>query len=62
MNDYMAAYHDSLMLVGQVMREIARKNQSEMQMMEYVNSDYFRNVSFNGEKRRGLSVEMQIQT
>ncbi|KAM4524085.1 guanylyl cyclase C [Odontesthes bonariensis] len=48
MNDYMAAYHDSVLKLGQVMREIARKNQSEIQEMEYVNVNYFRNTSFNG--------------
>uniref|UniRef100_A0A8C7WLU1 Guanylate cyclase n=1 Tax=Oryzias sinensis TaxID=183150 RepID=A0A8C7WLU1_9TELE len=48
MNDYMAAYHDAVLLVGQVMRDIAIRNPAEMQGMEYVNTNYFRNVSFNG--------------
>ncbi|TDG98304.1 hypothetical protein EPR50_G00216840 [Perca flavescens] len=48
MNDYMAAYHDSVLLVGQVMRRIAKENQSEIQQMEFVNANYFRNISFNG--------------
>lgn len=50
MNDYMAAYHDAVLLVGQVMRDIAIRNPAEMQGMEYVNTNYFRNVSFNGEQ------------
>ncbi|XP_008434501.1 heat-stable enterotoxin receptor isoform X3 [Poecilia reticulata] len=48
MNDYMAAYHDSVLHIGNVMREIASKNQSEIQQMEFVNVNYFRNVVFNG--------------
>ncbi|XP_022598101.1 heat-stable enterotoxin receptor-like [Seriola dumerili] len=48
MNDYMAAYHDAVLLTGQVMREIAKKPQSEIQQMEFVNVNYFRNTSFNG--------------
>ncbi|XP_061565050.1 guanylyl cyclase C [Cololabis saira] len=48
MNDYMAAYHDSVLVIGQVMREIFRKNRSEIQQMEFVNVNYFRNTSFNG--------------
>ncbi|XP_054455023.1 guanylyl cyclase C [Anoplopoma fimbria] len=46
MNDYMAAYHDSVLLIGKVMREIARKPQSESQETNYFH--YFRNISFNG--------------
>uniref|UniRef100_UPI003AAA61E3 guanylyl cyclase C-like n=1 Tax=Centroberyx gerrardi TaxID=166262 RepID=UPI003AAA61E3 len=48
MNDYMAAYHDSVLLLGKVMREIYQKDPSEIQQMESVNVNYFRNVSFNG--------------
>ncbi|XP_028263500.1 heat-stable enterotoxin receptor-like [Parambassis ranga] len=48
MNDYMAAYHDSVLMIGQVMRDIAEKNQSEVQGMEFVNVNNFRNASFNG--------------
>lgn len=52
MNDYMAAYHDAVLLIGQVMRKIVEKNQSEIQQMEFVNVNYFRNISFNGKKLR----------
>ncbi|XP_068162241.1 guanylyl cyclase C [Antennarius striatus] len=48
MNDYMAAYHDAVLLIGQVMRRIIQKNQSEILQMEYVNANNFRNISFNG--------------
>lgn len=48
MNDFVAAYHDAVLLIGQVMRNIARQNQSQIQEMEYVNANYFRNVSFHG--------------
>ncbi|XP_078019732.1 guanylyl cyclase C isoform X2 [Epinephelus lanceolatus] len=48
MNDYMAAYHDSVLLIGQVMRDLIQNNQSEIQQMEYVNVNYFRDISFNG--------------
>ncbi|XP_053269862.1 guanylyl cyclase C [Pleuronectes platessa] len=48
MNDYMAAYHDSVLWVGQVMRLIAEKPPSEIQQMEYVNANFFRNTTFNG--------------
>uniref|UniRef100_UPI0037E8CC1A guanylyl cyclase C n=1 Tax=Semicossyphus pulcher TaxID=241346 RepID=UPI0037E8CC1A len=48
MNDYMAAYHDSVLLIGRVIREIVKQNKSEMQQMEYVNVNHFRNISFDG--------------
>ncbi|XP_069012160.1 guanylyl cyclase C [Embiotoca jacksoni] len=48
MNDYVAAYHDSVLLIGQVMREIAEKNQTELEQMEFMNVNYFRDISFNG--------------
>ncbi|CAG5910418.1 unnamed protein product [Menidia menidia] len=48
MNDYMAAYHDAVLKIGDVMREISKKNQSEIQEMEFVNVNYFRNTSFRG--------------
>ncbi|XP_019938666.2 guanylyl cyclase C isoform X2 [Paralichthys olivaceus] len=48
MNDYMAAYHDSVLWVGQVMRDIVEKPPSELQQMEFVNVNYFRNTTFNG--------------
>ncbi|CAJ1080629.1 LOW QUALITY PROTEIN: heat-stable enterotoxin receptor [Xyrichtys novacula] len=48
MNDYMAAYHDAVLLVGSLIREIVKKNQTEAQNMEYVNSNYFRNITFKG--------------
>ncbi|XP_070782878.1 guanylyl cyclase C [Enoplosus armatus] len=48
MNDYMAAYHDSVLLVGQVMREIHGKPQSKIQQMEFLSVKYFRNISFHG--------------
>lgn len=48
MNDYMAAYHDAVLRIGQVMREISSANQSEIQEMGFVNVNYFRNTTFNG--------------
>ncbi|XP_034000867.1 heat-stable enterotoxin receptor-like, partial [Trematomus bernacchii] len=48
MNDYMAAYHDSVLMIGEVMREIIEKNQSNNQQMEFVDVTKFRNTSFNG--------------
>lgn len=50
MNDYVAAYHDSVLLIGEVMREILKKTPSEIQQMEFVNVNYFRNISFNGKE------------
>lgn len=50
MNDYTAAYHDAVMLVGQVMREIVNKSQLEIEQMEFVNVNYFRNISFDGKE------------
>lgn len=55
MNDYMAAYHDAVLLIGQVMRKIISKNESEVEEMEFMNVNYFRNTSFNG-KREGAQV------
>ncbi|CAB1313043.1 unnamed protein product [Coregonus sp. 'balchen'] len=48
MNDYMAAYHDAVLLFGQVMRKLWNKPKSELNPMEVVNINHFRNVSFNG--------------
>ncbi|KAM9837381.1 guanylyl cyclase C [Aulostomus maculatus] len=48
MNDYMAAYHDSVLLIGRVMREIIQKPQAEIQQMPYVSVNYLRNTSFDG--------------
>lgn len=53
MNDYIAAYHDAVLLIGLVMRDIFRQNQSQIQEMEYVNVNYFRNISFNGREMDG---------
>ncbi|XP_041671715.1 heat-stable enterotoxin receptor isoform X2 [Cheilinus undulatus] len=48
MNDYMAAYHDAVLLVGERIRDILKKNPTEIQHMEYVNANYFRNITFSG--------------
>nr|XP_046232669.1 heat-stable enterotoxin receptor [Scatophagus argus] len=48
MNDYMAAYHDAVLLVGKVMRQIAGKSKMKIQQTEFVSVNYFRNISFNG--------------
>eukprot|EP00064_Thunnus_orientalis_P013342 superscaffoldBa00002157_g13381 len=47
MNDYIAAYHDSVLLIGRVMREIAQQPTSEIQQTQYTNVAYFRNTSFD---------------
>lgn len=54
MNDYVAAYHDAVLLVGQVMRQIIRNNQSHSQEMDFVSVNHFRNISFNG---RGMDQD-----
>ncbi|XP_029933944.1 heat-stable enterotoxin receptor [Myripristis murdjan] len=48
MNDYMAAYHDSVLLVGKVMSSILEKPMSEIQYIQSVNVNYFRNITFDG--------------
>uniref|UniRef100_A0A8C8JWY2 Guanylate cyclase n=1 Tax=Oncorhynchus tshawytscha TaxID=74940 RepID=A0A8C8JWY2_ONCTS len=48
MNDYMAAYHDAVLLFGQVMRKIWSKPESELNRTEVVNINHFRNISFDG--------------
>ncbi|XP_003961570.3 heat-stable enterotoxin receptor isoform X1 [Takifugu rubripes] len=48
MNDYIAAYHDAVLLIGQVMRKILSKNESDVEVMEFMDVNYFRNTSFNG--------------
>lgn len=54
MNDYMAAYHDSVLLTGQVLRKILGRPEGEIQDMDYVSVNYFRNITFEGkEERRG---------
>uniref|UniRef100_A0A8C5GXG3 Guanylate cyclase n=1 Tax=Gouania willdenowi TaxID=441366 RepID=A0A8C5GXG3_GOUWI len=46
MNDYMAAYHDSVLLIGIVMKEIAAQNHGDIHNLEVLNSKYFRNRTF----------------
>nr|XP_061807414.1 guanylyl cyclase C-like [Nerophis lumbriciformis] len=48
MNDYMAAYHDSVLLVSQVIKHILDNPQSEVHQRPYVSVNYLRNISFNG--------------
>ncbi|ROL51687.1 Heat-stable enterotoxin receptor [Anabarilius grahami] len=48
MNDYIAAYHDAVLLFRQVMRNIWNTAFSEIQDMESLSMNYFRNVSFKG--------------
>ncbi|XP_070973531.1 guanylyl cyclase C-like [Oncorhynchus clarkii lewisi] len=48
MNDYMAAYHDAVLLFGQVMKKIWSKPESELNHTEVVNINHFRNISFDG--------------
>ncbi|KAK9965522.1 hypothetical protein ABG768_004610 [Culter alburnus] len=48
MNDYIAAYHDAVLLFRQVMRNIWNTAFSEIQDMESFSMNYFRNVSFKG--------------
>uniref|UniRef100_A0A8C1BR20 Guanylate cyclase n=1 Tax=Cyprinus carpio carpio TaxID=630221 RepID=A0A8C1BR20_CYPCA len=48
MNDYIAAYHDAVLLFKQVMRTIWKMPSSDIQDMESVSMNYFRNVSFKG--------------
>ncbi|XP_076856487.1 guanylyl cyclase C isoform X2 [Brachyhypopomus gauderio] len=48
MNDYMAAYHDGVLLFGQVMRTIWSTPSSELTDTEAVNINHFRNISFKG--------------
>lgn len=43
----MAAYHDAVLLVGRVMRDI----RCDVEQMEFVNVNHFRNVVFNGEEQ-----------
>ncbi|KAK3559596.1 hypothetical protein QTP86_013563 [Hemibagrus guttatus] len=45
MNDYIAAYHDAVLLFGQVMRQIWK---TPVMDVDSVNINYFRNVSFKG--------------
>lgn len=59
MNDYMAAYHDAVLLIGQVMRKIISKNESEVQEMEFMNVNYFRNTSFNGKREEARVVDLR---
>ncbi|XP_056325505.1 guanylyl cyclase C [Danio aesculapii] len=48
MNDYIAAYHDAVLLFGQVMRNIQKTGSLDIQDMDSVSMNYFRNVSFEG--------------
>ncbi|KAM3859833.1 guanylyl cyclase C [Diretmus argenteus] len=48
MNDYMAAYHDSVILLGTVMRKIFDMLPSELQLMQSINVNNFRDATFYG--------------
>ncbi|KAM9773327.1 guanylyl cyclase C [Syngnathus typhle] len=48
MNDYMAAYHDAVILVSRVIREIIAKPHLGAHQMPYVTVQYLRNTSFDG--------------
>ena len=52
MNDYVAAYHDSVLLIGEVMRKIWGElgDGSDMQA---INHSYFRNITFYGKNMDG---------
>ena len=52
MNDYVAAYHDSVLLIGEVMRKIWGElgDGSDMQA---INHSYFRNITFYGKNVDG---------
>ncbi len=55
MNDYMATYHDSVLLISKVMRQIIEKPPSELQEMEFVSTNYFRNSAFRGKEGKNES-------
>uniref|UniRef100_A0A3Q4AK55 Guanylate cyclase n=1 Tax=Mola mola TaxID=94237 RepID=A0A3Q4AK55_MOLML len=48
MNDYMAAYHDAVLLIGQMMRKTVEKNHSDVQQMDFFSMNFFRGISFTG--------------
>ncbi|XP_062381715.1 guanylyl cyclase C [Sardina pilchardus] len=47
-NDYTAAYHDAVLLVGDAMQQMLHKNVSDQNSTEEVNVEYFRNATFRG--------------
>uniref|UniRef100_A0AAX7UYG3 Guanylate cyclase n=1 Tax=Astatotilapia calliptera TaxID=8154 RepID=A0AAX7UYG3_ASTCA len=55
MNDYMAAYHDAVLFIGQVMRTISKQNQSQLHRTEYVNYDIL--FTFDTERNKTTVVE-----
>lgn len=59
MNDYMAAYHDAVLLIGQVMRKIISNNESDVEEMEFMNVNYFRNTSFNGKREEANVADLR---
>ncbi|XP_074519446.1 guanylyl cyclase C [Halichoeres trimaculatus] len=49
MNDYMAAYHDAVLLMGSLIRKILlEKNSTEPQVVNYVSVASVRDITFNG--------------
>ncbi|CAL8283980.1 unnamed protein product [Merluccius merluccius] len=49
MNDYMAAYHDSVLYIGDVMRQIWGDSPNGVETLKSINKSYFRNITFYGE-------------
>ncbi|KAK7939976.1 hypothetical protein WMY93_003302 [Mugilogobius chulae] len=48
MNDYMAAYHDAVLFIGEVIRKIVQLPYSERTNDTFLHASLFRNTSFNG--------------
>uniref|UniRef100_A0AAV2M5V5 Uncharacterized protein n=1 Tax=Knipowitschia caucasica TaxID=637954 RepID=A0AAV2M5V5_KNICA len=48
MNDYMAAYHDAVLFIGEVVRKIVKDRQLERRVDPFIAASLFRNTSFNG--------------
>lgn len=62
MNDYMAAYHDAVLLIGQMMRKIVEKNHSDVQQMDFFSVNFFRGISFTGKEERERTDMENLKT
>lgn len=52
MNDYMAAYHDAVLFIGEVIRTNMGKNHTAGNQTDNINANLFRGRSFEGKEER----------
>lgn len=58
MNDYVAAYHDAVLLFKQVM--MTTRKMPSLEIQESFSMNYFRNLSFKGKKLQSFLIILDL--